>query len=63
MALKIKLRFQEREALKRKQAEEVQFLKRNNQQLKQQLEGIVQSKKWSLCSHLFSYHIFYLYKG
>merc|ERR1712227_265992 len=35
----------EREALKRKQAEEVQFLKRNNQQLKQQLEGIVQSKK------------------
>merc|ERR1712062_389508 len=35
----------EREALKKKQAEEVQFLKRNNQQLKQQLEGIVQSKK------------------
>jgi len=35
----------EREVLKRKHAEEVQFLKRNNQQLKQQLEGIVQSKK------------------
>merc|ERR1712227_10 len=35
----------EREALKRKHTEEVQFLKRNNQQLKQQLEGIVQSKK------------------
>merc|ERR1712130_50765 len=35
----------ERETLKRKQAEEVQFLKRNNQQLKHQLEGIVQSKK------------------
>merc|ERR1711935_666159 len=33
------------EAIKRKHAEEVQFLKRNNQQLKQQLEGIVQSKK------------------
>merc|ERR1712235_142413 len=30
----------EREVLKRKHAEEVQFLKRNNQQLKQQLEGI-----------------------
>merc|ERR1719454_2114499 len=35
----------EREALRRKHAEEVQFLKRNNNQLKQQLEGIVQSKK------------------
>merc|ERR1719383_927552 len=35
----------EREGLKKKHADEVMFLKRNNQQLKQQLEGIVQSKK------------------